>query len=331
MRELSAGVYNLLKGTRQQAMPVQVFLDKLSKSDHNLEANLSTIFQSVRGSKQYWFLRSSEVRCMLREWGTPTLFLTFSCSEYECPVIANYLHKVNNVPQNYPIGKLCCEDPISVSRKFSQKFHAFFNTVLLKGRVLGCVTHYFFKKEYQARGASHYHAVVWIEDTPVVGKDPPENVMSWIKERITCRIPEVSTNPELHRLVTKYQRHKCSGYCKRTKKYATAFVTRCKFGFPRQVSENGELSSVDEALKSKKKIYLLPRLESETRINDYNPLLLLLWKANMDIQFIAEQSLALAHYVTGYITKAERSNMQDIWNEVASEKSIYSRLFSFGV
>ena len=51
----------------------------------------------------------------------------------------------------------------------------------------------------------------------------------------------------------------------------------------------------------------------------------------MDIQFIAEESLALAHYVTGYITKAERSNMQDIWNEVASEKSIYSRLFSFGI
>ena len=51
----------------------------------------------------------------------------------------------------------------------------------------------------------------------------------------------------------------------------------------------------------------------------------------MDIQFTAEESLALAHYVTGYITKAERSNVQDIWNEVASEKSTYSKLFSFGI
>ena len=40
------------------------------------------------------------------------------------------------------------------------------------------------------------------------------------------------------------------------------------------------------------------RPESETRVNDYNPLLLLLWKANIDIQFIAESSLALAHYVS---------------------------------
>ena len=75
-------------------MQVQLFLDKLSKSDHGLEASMSTIFKSVRGSKQFWFLRSSELRCMLREWGTPTLFLTFTCSEYECPVIANYLNKV---------------------------------------------------------------------------------------------------------------------------------------------------------------------------------------------------------------------------------------------
>ena len=51
----------------------------------------------------------------------------------------------------------------------------------------------------------------------------------------------------------------------------------------------------------------------------------------MDIQFIAEESLAPAHYVTGYITKAERSNMQDICKKVASEKSIYSRVFSFGI
>ncbi len=42
----------------------------------------------------------------------------------------------------------------------------------------------------------------------------------------------------------------------------------------------------------------------------------MLWKANIDIQFVAESSLALAHYVSGYVTKAERSIMQDIWQEV---------------
>ena len=57
----------------------------------------------------------------------------------------------------------------------------------------------------------------------------------------------------------------------------------------------------------------------------------MLWQANIDIQFVAESSLALAHYVSGYVTKAERSNIQDIWHEVSENKNVYSRLWSFGI
>ena len=41
---------------------------------------------------------------MIREYGSPTLFLTFSCAEYESADIANYLRKINNVPPSYNIG-----------------------------------------------------------------------------------------------------------------------------------------------------------------------------------------------------------------------------------
>ena len=119
MRELSAGVYNLLKSTRQQSMPVSMLLDQVNTCDEHLEAHLCTMLQSVRGTKQYWFLRHSELKCMIREWGSPTLF---SCAEYESPDITEFLMKVNNVPPSYNIGKLCVEDPISVSRKFSMPF-----------------------------------------------------------------------------------------------------------------------------------------------------------------------------------------------------------------
>ena len=51
----------------------------------------------------------------------------------------------------------------------------------------------------------------------------------------------------------------------------------------------------------------------------------------MDIQFVSESSLALAHYVSGYVTKAERSNMSEIWQKVSESKTIYGRLWSFGV
>ena len=82
--------------------------------------------------------------------------------------------------------------------------------------------------------------------------------------------------------------------------------------------ENAKLNSVQDSLKTRNRIYQLTR--TEVRVNDYNPLLLMLWN---DVQFVAESSLPLAHYVSGYVTKAERSNMQEIWQEVSENKSIY--------
>ena len=272
MRELSAGVYNLLKTTRQQPMSVSKLLNSIEASDERIEANLCTMLQSVRGTKQYWFLRQSELKCMIREWGSPTLFLTFSCAEYESPDITEYLRRVNNVSSSYNIGRLCTEDPISVSRKFSLKFHAFFRKVILNGEVLGKVEHFYWKKEYQARGAPHYHVLLWIRGAPVIGQHDPDRVLAWIQERITCHIPDQKSSPELHWLVTRYQLHKCSKYCKRKKKCGKySFITRCRFGFPRQACEIAKLNPVQESLKSRNRIYQLTRTDSEVRVNDYNP------------------------------------------------------------
>ena len=51
----------------------------------------------------------------------------------------------------------------------------------------------------------------------------------------------------------------------------------------------------------------------------------------MDLQYIGESSLAIAQYVTGYVTKAENSNMQDLWQEVSAHSSVYSKLWLFGI
>ena len=74
------------------------------------------------------------------------------------------------------------------------------------------------------RGAPHYHVLHWIENAPVIGIDSKQ-VLKWIQERITCRIPDESTNPELHRPVTRHQLHKCSSYCKRKVKVEGVFIT----------------------------------------------------------------------------------------------------------
>ena len=51
----------------------------------------------------------------------------------------------------------------------------------------------------------------------------------------------------------------------------------------------------------------------------------------MDLQYISETSLALTEYVSGYVTKAEKSNVQDIWNDISNSDSVYKRLFHFSM
>ena len=230
LRELAAGVYNVLQSNVGNPRSVHELLHNVNVSDERLEANLCTMLQSVRGTSQYWYRRKGELRCMLRELGPPSLFLTLSCAEYASADIEEYLRKVNYLPPSYNIGKLCTEDPISVSIKFSAMFHAFFK-IFIKGGALGKVDHYYIKKEYQARGAPHYHFLLWIHGAPVAGVDPPEKVLAWIEKRITCQIPDKDKEPELYDLVTRYQMHKCSAYWKKPKKCGTVFVKKCKFGF----------------------------------------------------------------------------------------------------
>ena len=261
MHELSAGIYNMLKSKTTQPMSVSSLLAKVQASDDKLEANLFTLLQSVCGTKQYWFTRQGELKCMIREYGSLTLFITFSCIEYKSPDTIQFLRKVNNVPPSYNTGKLCTEDPNSVSRKFSMKFHAFFQQMIIRGGFLGTVDHFFWKKEYQTRGAPHYHVLLWVRGAPVIGDDDPSKVLGWIQERITCQIPDKGSDPELHALVTKYQMHKCSQYCQRRHKLkGNTFITRCRFGFPRQPCDSLSLNSVEESLKARKKFTNLAEL-----------------------------------------------------------------------
>ena len=101
----------------------------------------------------------------------------------------------------------------------------------------------------------------------------PNRQIYFLANIFSYTVPDKESNPELHRLVTKYQMHKCSSYCKRTR---GAFLTRCKFGFPRVETDEGKINNVEDCLKSRNKIYDLPRAFSKLRVNDYNPILLLL-------------------------------------------------------
>ena len=65
----------------------------------------------------------------------------------------------------------------------------------------------FDRKEFQLRMAGHWHILVWL--TELAEKLFRES------GRISARLPNKETDPELYELVMKYQIHKCRlGRCK---------------------------------------------------------------------------------------------------------------------
>ncbi len=54
MREIQSGIFNCMKNTRSRRASVGELLIPLESNNAELEGNLSTILQSVRGTKQYW-------------------------------------------------------------------------------------------------------------------------------------------------------------------------------------------------------------------------------------------------------------------------------------
>ena len=93
-KALKTGIYNLLKTTRGNVgQTVAEILEKVNVLDDEFEGNLSTMLAPIRGTNQYWFRVKGEVKAMIAEYGSPTLFLTLSCAEYDSADIAQYFKK----------------------------------------------------------------------------------------------------------------------------------------------------------------------------------------------------------------------------------------------
>ena len=81
---------------------------------------------------------------------------------------------------------------------------------------LGKIDHFFWRREYQARGIPHAHCKLWSYGHPKPVVDSDEDVIKFIDAHITCKIPNPELEPELYNLVMRFQVHRCTGSCQRT-------------------------------------------------------------------------------------------------------------------
>jgi ubiquitin C-terminal hydrolase len=335
-------------GSNLSQMKAAEIVTAMKHKDVEVERDLTTAFQAMKGTQEYWSRVKGDVQAMDESLGPATFFMTLSCAEFHWGELERYLRKVNadlDGVRTMTLQQLLVKDPVSVSEFFMRRFKAFLDEVILAkvdGQPtegpLGLVEHFFWRLEYQARGAPHIHMKLWVKDAPVVGVNANEEVLRFIAKYIRADLPKEEENRELYNTVVAYQVHKCTGSCMRyvAQKKGRGFK-RCRYGYPMPPCDNYELNDFEESVKSHtnkrkrvKKLYNLPRGESEVdrSVNPYNPLVLSAWKANMDIQFLGEESRVLNAYITGYITKGEKNNTESIWESLNADKSVKSRIMS---
>ena len=140
--EKISGVY-MLQSTRRQSVSVSMLPDQVDTCNEELETHLSTMLQSVCGTKQFWFLR---------EWTAMSdsgVWLPYSLPHFQlCWVWVPWYHRV-------PYESEWCSSAITqgsfvwrtqfLSLEFSLKFRAL-SKVIVKGQALGIVDHYYWKK-----------------------------------------------------------------------------------------------------------------------------------------------------------------------------------------
>ena len=237
LRQINSGIFYKINCVNQrQKITAEQYFEMLNKDE--LEGDLTAIFGRLRNTEQFWKKPRNDVNCMTQHYGPATWFLTISPAEWMWDDLGEYLRVVNG-PEiaNKSISELVALDPVSTSRFIDNKFKAMLDFITSSDEPLGKVIHYFWRREYQSRGAQHFHLILWVKDASILYQSSLDEVATFISKYITCAIPNKNLSPTLYQRVTSYQTHKHNSYCMRKKKTRRGFVSVCRFGFPRPVTE----------------------------------------------------------------------------------------------
>jgi hypothetical protein len=86
----------------------------------------------------------------------------------------------------------------------------------------------------------------------------------------------------------------------------------CRFKYPKPLSEETRLTRPTDSRRGLRRcdFYVTKRREGGESVVPYSPLMLVKWRANMDIQMIGN-CYATNAYVSGYISKAETAGLNE--------------------
>ena len=234
----------------------------------------------IPGSPQYWKVFGLDLIAMTQTRGLPDFFVTLTVNDALPHIQATVKSGwgAAEKPQDIQLDAATNSQPVGSYPDVSvmaaeERFQGFMNNYLKKGKEapLGKVVDYVWKKEYQKRGAGHWHMLLWIEPGTL-----PDNAV--VAEMPRAKDTKNPTAKYIRKLVKELQKHgTCTSKC-----FQKAFgqtTNKCKFGFPYNVPQ--EMDELDEDYTR----YLYARHHhGDKMVVPYNLEMLVAWGAGLNVQ-----------------------------------------------
>ena len=182
-------------------------------SNADIMKNSYMFMKSLRGTAAYWKDVLFNLLAMVKNLGSPTLFMTLSANDYHWPELADMLGvSVKELP------KAVKRNPLMTALHFERRWRALFKHVINgPSKPLGVVKDYFARVEFQSRGSPHLHIFFWIENAPTLQASNSEEIVDYIDSVISTCTPN-EKQQDLHYLVSKLQIHSHRRTCRRGNK-----------------------------------------------------------------------------------------------------------------
>ncbi|CEP10863.1 hypothetical protein, partial, partial [Parasitella parasitica] len=188
---------------------------------------------------------------MIRQLGTPTLFVTISAAETKWPELLVALKKlVDGVIiteddadqlEDDEKRRLIQSDPVTCASYFDKRFRALKGTWTTDNAINAFSPYimgdYYYRVEFQHRGSPHVHMLIYLKDAPILDNtlEDPEAIASNVSEieAFVDKIMSAKTvtlNPQLNELISSRQLHRHTRTC--YKGGSRKLAKQCRFNIP---------------------------------------------------------------------------------------------------
>ncbi|KAL3655186.1 hypothetical protein CASFOL_000972 [Castilleja foliolosa] len=196
--------------------------DAIARGDNNAQDIGKRVFlpSSFTGGPRYMYKHYHDALAICRVYGNPQYFVTFTCN-VKWPEITRYLDKLG--------GMQAQDRPDIIARVFRIKVQQFLK-FMRSNKTFGDVAAELYTIEFQKRGLPHCHTLLWVTSPFKVCE--PEDVDRYIR----AEIPDPTSDPALHKIVTDLMMHGPCGLARPTSPCMRE--NRCSKSFPKSFESN---------------------------------------------------------------------------------------------